>query len=180
MKDLFAVVLAALSTLCLMSSVTAQTSSYLSTVSKCPLDCQGDAECIIGETDFGDLVAIEDQIPWMQDLNSQGFYCQCPSGRTGLLCEREYTTCDDGTHFCFHGGKCASGLKDALGNGQHYCDCADAEHKGNKYAGKYCEAEAADVCGSTVESGLVFCTNGGTVSDTFRSKSLTIFLIHAP
>jgi hypothetical protein len=169
MKDWYSAVLAALATLCLQSSVRAQTSSYLATVSGCPLDCQGDAVCIQGETDFGILVAIEDQVPWMQDHDSRGFYCQCPSGRTGILCEREYETCGDGSHFCFHGGKCVSGLKDEFGNGQHYCDCGDAEHDGKNYAGKFCEAEAGDVCGTTVESGLVFCTNGGTVSDAFRS-----------
>lgn len=127
----------------------------------CPLDCKGDGQCVLGNADFTQFTTTENSMPYLKDLNNGGYFCQCPVGRTGLTCEREYESCGDGTHFCFHGGSCLSGIKDVYGNEQHYCDCGDAEFDGKSFAGKFCEAEAVDMCGSDSEYGNVFCTNGG-------------------
>lgn len=134
----------------------------------CPLDCQGEgAFCARGNADFSKYQSTNHSLPFLKDLNQGGYHCDCPIGRTGVLCERTYETCSDGFHFCFHGGRCMTGIKDAHGNEQHYCDCGEAEHDGQPYAGKYCEAEAVEVCGEAAEYGKVFCTNGGTCRDSF-------------
>ncbi|CAB9507402.1 Notch ligand involved in the mediation of Notch signaling (By similarity) [Seminavis robusta] len=166
MKTCGVAALAVLSTLALSRSANAQALSNLASAS-CPLNCQADGACARGNADFSEFMAIANNVPFMRDRDSGGFYCQCPPGRTGLLCEREYQTCGDGAHFCFHGGKCLTGLKDAFGVDQHYCDCGDAEFEGKNYAGKYCEAEAVDVCGIQPEFGVVFCTNGGKCRENF-------------
>lgn len=129
----------------------------------CPLDCKGGSRCVRGNADFTKFTTTKNSMPFLKDLHDGGYFCQCPPGRTGLLCEREYESCNDGLHFCFHGGKCLSGLKDVYGNEQHYCDCGDAVFEGKNYAGKFCEAEAVDFCGTAAEYGNVFCTNGGKV-----------------
>lgn len=52
------------------------------------------------------------------------------------------------------------GLKDAYGNDQFYCDCGEAALDGTPYSGRFCEAEAVDVCGEGAEYGKIFCTKG--------------------
>lgn len=127
----------------------------------CPLDCKGGGVCVRGNADFTEFSTTENSMPFLKDLNNGGYFCECPAGRTGLLCEREYQSCGDGSHFCFHGGKCLSGIRDVYGNEQHYCDCGEATFEGKNYGGKFCEADAVDICGTASEYGNVFCTNGG-------------------
>lgn len=157
MKALSSFVLALAS----LSSATAQSISTLDPT--CPLDCKDGAQCVRGNADFTTFTTTENSMPFLKDLSNGGYFCQCPPGRTGLLCEREYESCGDGAHFCFHGGKCLSGIKDVYGNEQHFCDCGKAQYEGTSYAGKFCEADAVDICGTAAEYGNVFCTNGGEV-----------------
>ena len=123
----------------------------------CPLDCKGGGVCSFGNSDFSNLTSQEghDTMPFLDALNENGYHCNCPSGRTGVLCERKYESCNDGEHFCFHGGKCLSGIADSFGNIQHYCDCSDAVHEGKQYSGRFCEAEAIEICGTAAEYGTV-------------------------
>lgn len=134
----------------------------------CPLDCKAGGVCVRGNADFTKFTTTENSMPFLKDLNDGGYFCECPPGRTGLTCEREYESCGDGVHFCFHGGQCLTGVKDVYGNEQHFCDCGDATLDGKNYAGKFCEAEAVDMCGSAAEYGNVFCTNGGKVGFLLR------------
>ena len=80
----------------------------------CPLDCKGDGVCFRGNADFSKFTATEHSMPFLTDTNQNGYYCQCPPGRTGLLCERQFESCGDGLHFCFHGGKYRIGVSTRL------------------------------------------------------------------
>lgn len=158
----------AIAILSVVDLVQAQSSQTATTVDPlCPLDCKADGTCMRGNADFSGFISTEHSMPFLKDANMNGYFCECPAGRTGLLCEREYESCGDGVHFCFHGGRCLTGLKDVYGNEQHYCDCSDAQFQGQAQAGKYCQAEAVDVCGKAAEYGTVFCTNGGVCRDNF-------------
>lgn len=136
----------------------------------CPLDCKANAPCVQGNSDNSEFQNTTNSLPWLEGLHQTGFHCQCPAGRTGILCERQYETCNDSAqHKCFHGGKCLQGMKDVYGNVQYYCDCSEAQHNGTRYAGKFCEAEAVVTCGASDDDGEVFCTNGGQCRDNFES-----------
>ena len=72
----------------------------------CPLDCKSGGVCVRGNADFSEFTTTEHSMPYLKDLSDGGYFCECPPGTTGLLCERQYESCGDGNHFCFHGGKC--------------------------------------------------------------------------
>ena len=95
----------------------------------CPLDCKYNGICTQGDADFGQfddqstsMTTAGHAMPFLRDANMGGYHCDCPPGRTGLLCDREYESCGDGKHYCFHGGQCMSGLADQFGNEQFFCD----------------------------------------------------------
>lgn len=98
----------------------------------CPLDCKYNGICTQGDADFDQfdvdsssstsMTTAGHAMPFLRDANMGGYHCDCPPGRTGLLCDREYESCGDGKHYCFHGGQCMSGLADQFGNEQFFCD----------------------------------------------------------
>jgi len=94
----------------------------------CPLDCTGGGICTRGNADYSKFSSSTTNsntaitMPFLRDANMGGYHCDCPPGRTGLTCEREYETCGDGKHYCFHGGRCMEGLTDEYGNEQFFCD----------------------------------------------------------
>ena len=97
----------------------------------CPLDCKYNGICTQGDADFSQFdpatdtsttTAGQHPMPFLRDANMGGYHCDCPPGRTGLLCDRQYESCGDGQHYCFHGGQCMTGLNDQFGNKQFFCD----------------------------------------------------------
>ena len=103
----------------------------------CPLDCKYNGICTQGDADYSQFddpnfssmtttttAAAETghPMPFLRDANMGGYHCDCPPGRTGLLCDRQYESCGDGQHYCFHGGQCMTGLNDQFGNKQFFCD----------------------------------------------------------
>ena len=97
-------------------------------------------------------------------------HCNCPVFYTGLQCELNYESCDDSDHVCLHGGTCMSGVLDAFGNMQLYCNCAAAvDTTGTTYVGKYCEQAIAPAIQTscTPQNEASFCFNGGLCNDKY-------------
>jgi hypothetical protein len=71
----------------------------------CDLKCKDSAPCVKGSADFSDHPTYLDDEPlhFHQDLNYNGMHCACSHGRTGILCDRIYVSCD-GDHKCYNGG----------------------------------------------------------------------------
>ena len=116
---------ASLAFLCSLDGATAQSTMGMAAVDPtCPMDCKADGVCMRGDADFSEFssAATEHSMPFLKNANMGGYHCDCPPGRTGLFCEREYENCGDGKHYCFHGGQCMTGLSDQYGNAQFFCD----------------------------------------------------------
>lgn len=132
----------------------------------CPFECFHDSVCAEGVADFSDHPEPNGQpLDFHEEVARGGKHCACPTGYTGLRCARQFETCNDGLHFCYHGGACIPGLEDEYGNEQLFCNCEDAvDEHGVKYVGKYCELPAETQCGDSTE---LFCVNGGYCKEDY-------------
>lgn len=131
----------------------------------CNLECKNDTPCVEGPADFSDHPTLTngDTFSFHQETERDGMHCSCPHGWTGLLCDRKYESCD-GTHTCYHGGRCIPGLQDVFGNEQLFCDCSSTEDDmGNSYVGKFCEHQSVTTCPNSDN----FCVNEGTCNLAF-------------
>lgn len=133
---------------------------------ECPLDCLNGGICQRGNQDLEGHVSqtFGVSLSFHKELNRNGWYCECPDGYTGLVCQAIYHTCTDGLHVCYHGGTCKTGdteTTDFFGTGESHCDCATAADSNNSlivYSGTYCEDAFTDVEACKNEN---VCQNGG-------------------
>lgn len=135
---------------------------------QCTLQCNSASVCGAGDADFSEHPKDINGVPFEfhKETNKDGFHCACPGGLTGLRCNRQYTKCENG-HYCYHGGKCISGIDEKIAPDQLFCDCSDAEHAGFPYVGKYCEIQGATQCGDSE----IFCTNNGVCEADFETRA---------
>jgi hypothetical protein len=120
----------------------------------CPLTCRNEGKCIEGRVGMNGF-------PFNLGIYEAGpleYHCECPVGWTGLVCEKPFTSCNDGNHACLHGGQCRPSFLDKDGNEQYSCDCENAVFEGMRYAGKFCQAQAVEVCQDGPDP--VYCVNG--------------------
>jgi len=131
---------------------------------ECDFKCFNNSTCAWG---VQDTTGHPDGLKFhTEELSRDNKHCACKPGFTGLRCAKEYVSCYDNDHKCYHGGQCIPGLNDEYGNHQYFCDCSKAkDDQNNRYAGKYCENQAIDVCDT---DGSLFCVNGGTCKDNAK------------
>lgn len=117
----------------------------------CPLRCLNDATCARNPGD-GPL-----NLDFELDRNSE-WYCICPPGFYGQLCEKKAEQCGD-NNYCYNGSKC---LQVRLEDGyEHVCDCTAAYSDDQYWSGEFCQYPSTIFCTDPGESGRQFCTNGG-------------------
>eukprot|EP00980_Cylindrotheca_fusiformis_P022636 scaffold9523_cov103-Cylindrotheca_fusiformis.AAC.13 len=116
----------------------------------CPLKCLHNSSCTV--------LLPNDPPMYEHELNSSaGWYCSCPSGYYGTLCENEAERCGD--NFCYNGSKC---LQLGLEEGYEYvCDCAPAYSEQRYWSGEFCQYPSTVFCTDAGVNGRQFCTNGG-------------------
>jgi hypothetical protein len=105
-------------------------------------------------------------------------HCVCPEGFTGVQCEYEVETCENGEHNCLNGGACVK----VAGEGDEYkhaCDCAGDADNTRHFSGFFCEHAATSICTVDDPSSSrldrifnvhAFCTNGGTCKKKVGGK----------
>ncbi|KAL3920110.1 MAG: hypothetical protein SGILL_003424 [Bacillariaceae sp.] len=133
----------------------------------CGLQCVNGGYCAEGAKDLGSLHdTISDVYHLNQTFDNEHFaHCVCPEGFVGLTCQHKIEVCGNEEHVCLHGSTCVEHE-----NGQHSCDCSDADEivgKNEKplFAGDSCQYTGTDIC--TIGEGypgepLYFCVNGGS------------------
>ena len=136
----------------------------------CPFPCFHGSQCAWGAADFSDHPHPNGEPLDIHVEDSRlGKHCECTEGFTGLRCAKKYKSCNDGQHFCYHGGECISGLEDQFGNEQLFCDCTNAvDEHGVRFIGKYCEVPTEQPCNLDRS---VFCVNGGYCKDDFEDAT---------
>jgi hypothetical protein len=138
----------------------------------CPLDCQNEAPCVVGENTYAGHPQKANGSPFdfLAESTRDNHFCDCPANFTGIRCGRSFVECEGSSgHYCYHGGKCLENLsEDPIPDDQLFCDCNDAAHDGISYVGKYCEMEGALTCDATSDE--FFCLNGAPCKDGFETK----------
>jgi len=145
--------------------------SVSNTTNACNIQCQHNTTCVRGSASFdGHPQPNGESLEFHQDINVNGYHCDCPEGLTGVDCRYTYITCQYGSEDsddlmvvnCYHGGDCLSSIDDSPLPGLIYCDCTLASYNGSMYSGQYCEQEVehAEFCADGEES--YFCLNGGS------------------
>lgn len=116
---------------------------------ECNLNCPAGIECVIGKVNhlasiFNSTTDNNVDTTDTDELSWNGMHCNCPPGKTGVMCEVEFDSCSStgsNSHVCYNGGQCIQGITDYFGNEQMFCDCTTAMDTTNDliYVGKYCE-----------------------------------------
>lgn len=122
----------------------------------CPLECFNQGVCQVGDLNRD---TAGPHVLAAFGIEEVEYHCECPTGWTGALCDRPYISCDGNSHACLNGGACLPSFLDEYENEQFYCDCTAAIVNGQPFAGKFCQAEAVDVCRLGGEDSI-YCVNG--------------------
>lgn len=132
-----------------------------------PLACALDGVCRDGIKDYEDVLKLDHSVGMMPQ-QKRGMHCECPNdngdtkyGMSGLHCKTAFERCGDNS-VCFNGGFCE---RDSNNLDMYHCGCPQDE-KFKVWAGKSCENEATDFCGTNdqffdITGTSWFCTNGG-------------------
>jgi hypothetical protein len=144
----------------------------------CNLHCFHGGTCRHGHGKFGSYAGVEEdeEMPWEKQTHTNGMYCTCPIGYTGLQCEIAFVVCGADDHTCFNGSRCK---KDVSGDNEVYwrceCDVKNSDMSAS-YAGQFCEHESTVFChgsGAGFSHGTSFCVNGGKV----RNKKKDVMMV---
>uniref|UniRef100_A0A7S2U8S7 Delta-like protein n=1 Tax=Attheya septentrionalis TaxID=420275 RepID=A0A7S2U8S7_9STRA len=152
--------------------------SAVATPPKCNLDCENKGICRKGVKDFGVGGGSKWGLAFLNVTHLNYEHCVCPEGFTGLQCEYEVETCENGEHNCLNGGACVKVAAEG-DEYKHACDCAGDADSTHHFSGFFCEHAATSIC--TVDdpstSALdhvfnvhAFCTNGGTCKKKVGEK----------
>jgi hypothetical protein len=134
------------------------TATARASTTTCPINCKNGGECTVGRLGLTAAAGSPFTLGIFEEDGPMEFHCECPSDFTGLLCEKPFTSCNDGKHGCLHSGECLPGIIDKNGAEQYYCECANAVFEEKRYAGKFCQAQAVETCQEGPNP--IYCVNG--------------------